>query len=119
MNWQTSIHDFSHYLRLEKNLSANTVKNYQLDLAALKNWSEPQGLLPLDMGLNHLEGFLGMRQKEGLKPRSQARLVSSLRSFLNSLCWMATEKTIRPGCWNGPKRGENFPFIWIPKKLTA
>ena len=117
MNWQTSIHDFSHYQRLEKNLSVNTVKNYQLDLAALRDWCESDGLKPLDVQLNHLEAFLGKRQKEGLKPRSQARLVSSLRSFFKFLVLDGHRKDNPARLLERPKTGRKLPVYLEPGEI--
>ncbi len=84
MNWETAIKDFGDYQKLERGLSENTILNYRLDLRkAAEFFAEKSN--PLKLQLSDLESFVAEKSKEGLAPRSQARLVSGLRSFYKFL----------------------------------
>ncbi len=89
--WKSRIKDFSYYLKLEKNLSANSVKAYLADIQNLATYS--QGLSPEELILEDFERFVtkasefGFSDKsiDGLSARSQARLISGIKAFYNFL----------------------------------
>lgn len=85
MQWTSALKEFQNYLRLEKGLAENSVKAYRRDLQKIALHFEEQGFSPLQMDLNRLEEALRELSKQGLNPRSQARLISSLRGFYRYL----------------------------------
>lgn len=68
-------------LWMEGGLSANTLTAYRADLAGLGRWlaARRKGLLEADN--SDLLEYLALRLKNGAKPRSAARLLSSVRRF--------------------------------------
>ena len=46
MDWSLSVKHFEVHLRLERNLSANTVEAYLHDVALLRRWAEAKGCSP-------------------------------------------------------------------------
>lgn len=83
--WQGELKDFEDYLIAEKALSKTTVQAYLQDLKKLKTWAEKQNLSPLCLTTSHLESFLGTLLQKGFSPRSQARILSSMKGFFKYL----------------------------------
>lgn len=79
MDWGTLISDFTTYLRLERSLSENTIASYTSDLEQLRGYMKNTN--PFNIKGVDIEGFLKEEMDEGLKRRSQARRISTLRAF--------------------------------------
>ncbi len=99
------IRSYKAYLQLEKSLSANTVHAYIHDVGFLSRFLEKDypGLGILELELTHLLAFIALINGEEYAAASQARIVSSLKSFFN---FLLLEKEI--------KQSPAF-FLEIPK----
>lgn len=84
MDWNEALSEYVSYLKLEKNLSENTLKSYITDLRKLMAYSS---VPPLELSREEVEAFVYDYSKKGFSVRSQARLISSLKSFFNFLRW--------------------------------
>ena len=73
------------YLRLEKSLSDNTVSAYLADISKLFQFLEDEQIHPFDVTLDNLETFSASLRDLGIQPRSQARILSGIRSFYHFL----------------------------------
>lgn len=73
------------YLRLEKSLSDNTVSAYLADISKLFQFLKDEQIHPLDVTLDNLETFSANLRDLGIHPRSQARILSGIRSFYHYL----------------------------------
>ena len=76
---------YKQYLRLEKSLSANTVEAYLTDLDKLFRFLDDKGIHKLEAKLEDLELFSASLHDIGICPRSQARILSGIRSFYHFL----------------------------------
>ena len=76
---------YKQYLKLEKSLSANTVGAYLADVSKLFQFLSDENLHPFDVTLDHLETFSASLRDLGIQPRSQARILSGIRSFYHYL----------------------------------
>ena len=76
---------YKQYLRLEKSLSANTVEAYLTDLDKLFRFFDDKGIHKLEAKLEDLEQFSASLHDIGICPRSQARILSGIRSFYHFL----------------------------------
>ncbi|MFZ4543494.1 MAG: site-specific tyrosine recombinase XerD [Saprospiraceae bacterium] len=87
MSWQSALHAFQSYLRIERSLSKNSVEAYFRDIDKLKQYVEicHLGLLPEQIKSKHLQEFIVYLQKFGLESSSQARIMSGIRSFYKYL----------------------------------
>jgi len=86
MNWQTYIKSFRSYLKIERGLSANTLANYSFDLKRLTSFLEENSISknPINISEEEIQLFIYSVSKE-VNPRSQARIISGLKSFFSYL----------------------------------
>ena len=70
---------------MERGLSANTLGAYRADLLALKRWLAQKDKSLIYATRSDLLEFIAWRTKEGAKPRSTARQLSSFRRFYRFL----------------------------------
>jgi len=73
------------YLKLEKSLSDHTVSAYLADIDKLFLFLADEQIHPLDATLDNLETFSASLRDLGIQPRSQARILSGIRSFYHFL----------------------------------
>lgn len=78
---------YSAYLQLERGLSPNTREAYAADVQKLISWAASDSLTPSVQALSgeHLQTFMASLHDLGISPRSQARILSGLRSFFRFL----------------------------------
>ncbi|MGL5273484.1 MAG: site-specific tyrosine recombinase XerD [Phocaeicola sp.] len=76
---------YEQYLKLEKSLALNTVEAYLSDLDKLLAYLSIEDVSFLDVRLPHVEKFLAGLHDLGIYPRSQARILSGIRSFYRFL----------------------------------
>ena len=76
---------FKQHLMLEKALSANTLAAYVHDVEKLFKHLDTAGIDPRDAKLEDLETFLADLHDKEIGPRSQARMLSGIRSFYQYL----------------------------------
>jgi integrase/recombinase XerD len=86
MQWKQYIQDFTTYLRLERDLSVNTIKAYQRDLNKLSNWlqEQPKIIDAAHITTATLRAFVHHLASHS-QASSQARAISSLKAFFDFL----------------------------------
>lgn len=108
---------YSQYLQLEKSLSANTLEAYLSDLDKLISFSEIE-LRPIEeMSLLDLHNFIASLHDIGIHPRSQARIISGIKSFFN---FLFMEKIIDDDpsmLLETPKIGLHIPEVLTLKEI--
>ena len=110
MNWEQAITDFTNYLRLERALSPNTVKSYRRDLTKLSALAVAENQPdPLKLTLANLEQLVRSVSAQGLGARSQARMVSALRTFYKYLVFEDELATNPAELLEAPKTGRKLP----------
>ena len=111
------LEDFRNYLRIERGMSPNTVASYARDVQGLLDAYE--GYLPADIGTAEVEQYLSKRIGEGISKRSQARLLSALRSFFN---WCIEEGDLKDNPCDridAPKLGKYLPAVLSVEEVDA
>ena len=73
------------YLKLERNLSQNTIEAYRNDLRWLLAYVNYHGLKVETVKLEDLDNFSASLHDQRITPRSQARILSGVRSFFKFL----------------------------------
>ncbi len=76
---------YKSYLRLEKALSANTVEAYLADLHKLVLFAESEGVDIRKITYDDLQQFVAQLRDIGIHARSQARIISGIKSFYKFL----------------------------------
>jgi len=86
MKWKNALTDYKHYLKLERGLSENSIESYSLDVVKLIRFLDDNNIntTPLSISSNTLKEFIYQVAKV-VNERSQARLISGLKSFFNYL----------------------------------
>jgi integrase/recombinase XerD len=114
------IESFVDVLRVEKNLSRNTVENYRRDLQRFAEFSEKQGRKKLSQ-VSELEirSFLSAEFDRGQKGRSTARRLTALRMFFRHLIRekeMKIDPTLKVDL---PKLGRTLPKFLTCQEVEA
>ena len=101
---------FLQSLRTERRLSPNTVEAYTRDLAALADFCARDGVAEL-AGLDsfHIRRFAAESHRKGLSPRSIARRLSAVRSFLGALVALGQIKANVAMDISAPKPARRLP----------
>ena len=99
------------HLRLERNLSANTIEAYRNDLAHLETFLRSHGLGPTDVRLEHLQQFAASLHDQGITPKSQARVLSGVRSFFRYLVIDGYISDDPTELLEWPSLGEHLPEV--------
>lgn len=73
------------YLKLERNMSPNTLEAYMNDVRKLLDYVEENDLQLLTLQLEDLEHFSATLHDIGIQPVSQCRILSGVRSFFRYL----------------------------------
>ena len=84
-NTKDILNKYKAYLKLEKSLSVHTFDAYMRDLSKLSEFLKEENIDLLEAKLEHLETFSAKLRDLGICPRSQARILSGIRSFYHFL----------------------------------
>lgn len=86
MTWNPFLKSYQSYLRIERGLSKNTIDNYSFDIERLTLFLDQNNIevSPLKITEETLQQFIYSVSKE-VNPRSQARIISGLKSFFSYL----------------------------------
>ncbi len=110
MNWSKLIIDFQAYLKIERGLSKNTVANYVFDIQRLNLYLEENNLnySPITISEEAIQQFIYTISSQ-LNPRSQARIISGLKSFFNYLIFEDYRQDHPLDLIESPKTGRKLP----------
>ncbi|MDO5608540.1 MAG: site-specific tyrosine recombinase XerD [Capnocytophaga sp.] len=109
MSWNTTRIAYKNYLRLERGMSPNTVVSYGMDIDKLVAFvAADAACLPATITEDTLREFVYEASRE-LNARSQARLISSLKSFFNFLISEGIRKDYPLELIESPKIGTKLP----------
>jgi len=100
---------FTHHLRVERGLAANTIESYSRDLARFLDFMEKKGFSPLSTGQADLMDYVSSLAGK-LSARSIARNLSAVKMFYR---FLVSEGKIR----NNPARLLNAPRL--PRRLPG
>ena len=86
MNWSTYIKSYQSNLRIERGMSKNTIDNYSFDIERLCLFLEENSISvsPITISEETIQQFIYQIAKQ-LNARSQARIISGLKSFFSYL----------------------------------
>jgi integrase/recombinase XerD len=110
MNWNSYIKSFQSYLKIERGLSKNTVANYSFDLERLSKFMVENeiSISPEKINEETIQQFIYAVSKE-VNARSQARIISGLKSFFSYLIFEDYRKDNPMELIEAPRVGRKLP----------
>lgn len=114
-HYQRFVTDFSHYLMIERRLSPNTVEAYSRDVAEFLQWAD---VPPAEVSEQLVTDYLA-EKGASITERSQARLLSSLRSFYDYLITEGETAANPCSAVDSPKLGRYLPDVLSPEEAVA
>ena len=120
MNWNSYIKDYQSYLRIERGLSKNTIENYGFDIERLCLFLDGNKMevSPLKITDETIQQFIYQVSKE-LNPRSQARIISGLKSFFTYLVFEDYRNDNPLELIETPKTGRKLPDTLAVQEIDA
>ena len=118
--WDTAIDDFVVYLRLERSLSEHSIEAYRRDTEKLRDFAaETLDKPPADLSHNDIEAFLVTLYDYGIHKRSQARVLSGIKSFYKFLL-LEERLSVNPAqLIESPKLGFYLPDVLSIEEIEA
>lgn len=111
------LEDYISYLKIERAMSPSTVASYSSDVRDFLAWIDSAGVRVGDVRTDHIVQYFGTL--EGLSKRSQARFLSSLRSFFK---WTVLEGYVKDNPCDAvdtPKIGRHLPAVLSEDEVSA
>jgi integrase/recombinase XerD len=120
MKWHNAINDYQMYLKIERGLSKNTIDNYTKDLEKLCLFLNASAIesSPISIESHVIKQFIYDVAKK-VNPRSQARIISGLRSFFDYLIFEAYRATNPTDLLETPKIGVKLPDTLSQDEIDA
>jgi integrase/recombinase XerD len=121
LDWSKQTARYKAFLRIEKSLSPNSVEAYLSDLTKLQTFLEMtrQDVQPESVTYAQLKDFLVWIGEFNLSPRSQARIVSGIKSFFRFLAFDERIASDPSELLESPKPGRKLPVILHLDEINA
>lgn len=118
MKWHDALKDFKTYLRIERGLSQHSIDNYAYDIQKLISFLELSNndISPISINHHTITDFIYHISKV-VKPRSQARIISGLRSFFDYLMFENYRKENPLEQIEAPRLGRKLPDTLSTKDI--
>jgi len=110
MNWNNYLKSYQSYLKIERGLSKNTIENYSFDMERLCLFLDEGAISvsPIKISEETIQQFIYSISKE-VNPRSQARIISGLKSFFSYLIFEDYRYDNPMELIETPKTGRKLP----------
>ncbi len=122
MIWESEIEGFKGYLKVEKGLSDNSIHAYVTDLTKLVQFLKDRGLDqegPEGVTLNNLKEMIEWIAQKGISPRTQARIISGIKSFYKFLLIEEKIEKDPTALLESPKIGRKLPEILSVEEIDT
>lgn len=113
------IRNYMRYLKLERSYSLNTLEAYRHDLQFLIEYGEKNDKSLLEMKLEDLENFSASLHDKKIVARSQARILSGVRSFYRFLVLDGYIKDDPTELLPSPQIGQHLPEYLSVEEVDA
>ncbi len=110
---------YRQYLLLEKSLSPNTLDAYMDDAGKLMAYMEDCGIEIEKVTLDDLHGFAAAMGDLGIAPRSQARIISGIKSLFKFLCLDGYRQDDPSELLEAPKIGRHLPDVLSVSEIDS
>ncbi|MDE6286864.1 MAG: tyrosine recombinase XerD [Muribaculaceae bacterium] len=110
---------YNAWLMLERGLSPNTRAAYSADAARLIQWLAEQGSSPQQASIDTLHGFVAELHDLGISPRSQARIISGIKSLYRFMRLEHLIDTNPSLLLDAPRTGHHLPEVLTVQEVDA
>ena len=111
LNMLPILDEYHLYLKLEKALSNNTIEAYESDLFKLSSYLSDAKIILQEATAEILRDFIIEISSLGIHPRSQARILSSIKSFYHFLIYKNILEKDPTELLESPKIGLRLPEV--------
>jgi integrase/recombinase XerD len=120
VNWTSYIKNYQSYLKIERGLSNNTIENYSFDVERLCLFLEQNQIevSPINITEETVQQFIYHVSKQ-VNARSQARIISGLKSFFNYLVFEDYRNNNPLELIETPKTGRKLPDTLSLEEIDA
>jgi integrase/recombinase XerD len=105
------------YLKLERNVTGNTLDAYERDVLKLMQFLDAEGLDPCYVGLSELQQFAASLHDLGVGARSQCRILSGVRSFFRFLELDGYRDDDPTELLESPQTGDHLPEVLTTEEV--
>ena len=113
------IEDYEAHLLLEKGLAGNTIVSYSNDVRHLADYLTEERVTVDSITADHLHEFLALVHEIGISPRSQARMISGIKSFFNFLILDGYIEENPAEFIESPKLSRDLPDVLSIEEIDA
>ena len=111
------VRGYVRYLKLQRNMSGNTLDAYLRDLRKLLDYLEHEGKDIREVQLEDLENFSAGLHDIGIHARSQCRILSGVRSFFRFLQLDGYRDDDPSELLESPQIGDHLPEVLTPQEI--
>jgi len=115
MVWEISLTNYYKYISIERNLSPNSVESYMRDITQFSKFTHKTP--PLKIKRKHILDYINHINEHSISARSQARILSSIRSFYNFLIFENKLKIDPCEHIHSPKIGSKIPITLTVQEI--
>lgn len=116
---RSRLSDFASYLTLERGMAANTIDAYLSDVSTLMGFLEDNALTDLCVEEADLHSFLCTLREMGIGARSQARILSGIRSYYKFLRLTGAVDADPTALLESPRLGRHLPEVLSTSEIDA
>ena len=119
LSWTDAVRGFGRYLRIERSLSPNSVAAYLNDVRKLHDYVAGQkpDRLPADLTYGDLSDFIAFITDVDRSTRTQARLISGIRSFCRYLLTEGVINDDPSSMLESPRIGMKLPEVLTVEEI--
>lgn len=120
MKWNESISDYNHFLKIERGLSSHTIQSYIRDIKKLVTFIDKKQIIcsPIEINEDLIQEFVYEIAKV-ISPRSQARIISGLRSYFDYLIFENYRTSNPTDLIETPKIGIKLPDTLSKEEIDS
>lgn len=121
MTWDNTIENYKTFLILEKSLSANSVDAYLNDINKFSKYCTDKYNIETPEQVTHeiLKSYLDFINEAGITTRTQARCISTIRSFFKYLIFDGKLKNNPARLLEAPKIGRRLPNVLTVEEIDS
>ena len=117
--WRAALRSFRAWLKLERQLSDNSVEAYLRDVSHLAQLAAERGKTPEEITLDDLRGLVEQLSDMGVALATQCRIVSGLRTFYRMLVIEDTVADNPATLLEMPRSSRHLPDVLTDAEIDA